>query len=174
MSKKYVYSPDAPAIQKGLYKISEWLSLFLAMGLAGMTALTVADVTGRYFFNSPIFGTHEIIGMLLVVTGTLGLAICERDGHHIVISLIVDKMPHGVKNALRSFALLISFIIYALITYKMFSLGYRYATKGTAGASQELGISLAPVTFVFTLGTGLYTLVLLLHLLEPLFGIKRR
>ena len=108
------------------------------------------------------------------MTGTLGLAICERDGHHIVISLIVDKMPHGVKNALRSFALLISFIIYALITYKMFSLGYRYATKGTAGASQELGISLAPVTFVFTVGIGMYALVLLLHLLEPLFGIKRR
>lgn len=174
MSKEYVYSSNAPAIQKGLYKISEWLSLLSAIGLAGMTALTVADVTGRYFFNSPIFGTHEIIGMLLVVTGTLGLAVCERDGQHIVISLIVEKMPNGVKNALRSFSLLISFIIYALITYKMFGLGYRYATKGTAGASQELGISLAPVTFVFTVGTGMYTLVLLFHLLEPLFGKKRR
>lgn len=174
MSKEYVGSPNAPEIQKGLYKVSEWLGLLSAIGLAGMTALTVADVAGRYFFNSPIFGTHELVGMLLVITGTLGMAICERDGDHIAISLIVDMMPLGIKKALRSLSLFISFSIYTLITYKMIGLGYRYAVKSSAGASEELGISLAPVVFVFAIGTGMYTLVLLLHLLLPLFGIKRR
>ena len=174
MSKEYVDSPKDSAIQRGLYKVSEWLGLLSAIGLAGMTILTVADVTGRYFFNSPIFGTHEIIGMMLVVTGILGMAICERDGDHIMIPLIVDMMPRGMRKVLKSTSLLLSFGIYTLITYKMFDLGYYYVVKATAGVSEELGITLAPVVFVFAIGTGMYTLVLLLHLLQTLFGSKRR
>lgn len=48
--------------------------------IVGMTLAVVADVTGRYLFNSPINGTAEMVTMAVVVILYLQLAYTLRSG----------------------------------------------------------------------------------------------
>jgi TRAP-type transport system small permease protein len=67
-------------------------------GVAGATLfalmlLTTADVTGRYFFNSPILGTVELTQLMLAAVVFLSLpVVCWRE-EHISVDLLDSVFP---------------------------------------------------------------------------------
>jgi TRAP-type C4-dicarboxylate transport system permease small subunit len=155
-------------IEKGLYAVSMWLGVLSAAALCLMMIVTVVDVGGRYLFNKPIYGSYELIGMLLVAAGPLGMALCQKDRNHIVVSLIVDKLSPRIQIIINSIALFLSLGTYTIITWQMFKLTVQYWMRGRGGVSPDLGISLSYVSFVFAVGALLFTLVLLLHLVQSI------
>ncbi|PMR74638.1 TRAP transporter small permease [Billgrantia endophytica] len=83
-----------------------WLKVGRAMqlgleGVAGATLfammlLTTADVTGRYFFNSPILGTVELTQLMLAAVVFLSLpVVCWRE-EHVSIDLLDSVFPTGL------------------------------------------------------------------------------
>ncbi|WP_253447436.1 TRAP transporter small permease [Halomonas sp. Y3] len=61
--------------------------------LFGMMLLTTADVTGRYFFNSPILGTVELTQLMLAALVFLSLpVVCWRQ-EHISVDLLDAIFP---------------------------------------------------------------------------------
>ncbi|WP_299313936.1 TRAP transporter small permease [uncultured Halomonas sp.] len=61
--------------------------------LFGMMLLTTADVTGRYFFNSPILGTVELTQLMLAALVFLSLpVVCWRQ-EHISVDLLDAVFP---------------------------------------------------------------------------------
>jgi TRAP-type mannitol/chloroaromatic compound transport system permease small subunit len=68
-----------------------------------MTIVVVADVTGRYIFNSPINGTAEIVTMLVVVVLYMQLAYTLRSGRmtrsDAFYTRLVERRP-AIGNAL--------------------------------------------------------------------------
>ena len=85
--------------QKGIYSLSLWLGIVAAAALCAMMLLNTIDVGGRYFFNKPLFGTYELIGMLLVAAGPLGMALCEKDRSHIVVSILTERLSAKTQEA---------------------------------------------------------------------------
>ena len=67
--------------------VTRSLTIFSAMFLFGMMALTFADVIGRYFLNASITGAHEIIAFLLGLTIFTALPLVSRDRAHITVGL---------------------------------------------------------------------------------------
>jgi TRAP-type C4-dicarboxylate transport system permease small subunit len=67
--------------------------LLAALFLVAMMLLTVADVTLRAAFNTPIRGVYELVELLLAGTFFVALpAVFLRD-EHIVVNLIDDLLP---------------------------------------------------------------------------------
>jgi len=60
--------------------------LLAALMFLIMAAMT-ADVVGRYFFNAPIKGSYEIIGLAMGAVIFLGLPLCTARGEHIRVDL---------------------------------------------------------------------------------------
>ena len=61
--------------------------------LFGMMLLTTADVTGRYFFNSPILGAVELTQLMLAALVFLSLpVVCWRQ-EHISVDLLDAVFP---------------------------------------------------------------------------------
>jgi TRAP-type transport system small permease protein len=61
--------------------------------LFGMMLLTTADVTGRYFFNSPILGAVELTQLMLAALVFLSLpVVCWRQ-EHISVDLLDALFP---------------------------------------------------------------------------------
>lgn len=60
--------------------------LLAALMFLIMAAMT-ADVVGRYFFNAPIKGSYEIIGLAMGAVIFLGLPLCTARGEHICVDL---------------------------------------------------------------------------------------
>lgn len=164
---------DISAVERLLNRTSLWFGGLSAAALVVMMLITVADVGGR-IFNHPLFGSYELIGMLLVAAGPLGMALCQKEGSHITVTLVVDLLPPGVRAVLQSIALFLSLGTFSVITWKMIELTVTYYAKGRGGVSADLGISLGHVSLVFSVGALLFSLMLLLHLVKSLTRHFRR
>jgi len=162
------------SIEKRLFTVSVWFAVLSAFSLCGMMVLTAIDVGGRYFFNWPLFGAYELIGMLLIIAGPFGMSMTQMERKHIAISLLVDRMPPRVRESFHALGLFISLVIYVMITIGMFKLTGQYWARGIEAASQDLGLSLAYVSFAFAIGALLFTLILILHFLQSLHSLIGR
>ncbi len=73
------------------------LELLVAVVLFGMAALTFVDVVGRDFFNAPIPGTFESVGLLLGVVAFAAFPMVTLGDRHIT----VDLFDHFIRGRFR-------------------------------------------------------------------------
>lgn len=126
--------------------------------------ITVIDITGRYFFNSPLPGTIEITELSLVLIVYLTLGYAEHFHEHVVIDTIYNVMPMVLKRISYIIASVISFITAFLLSYQL----YVYAGKMASGGYKTgvLGIPYSPVIYVASFGAVCYAFAVLSNLVE--------
>lgn len=73
-----------------------------AFCLIAMTAITCAEVTMRYFFNRPIFGSAEITQLLLGILVFSGMFAVTRDRGHVNVSLFEPLLLRYFRRGYRS------------------------------------------------------------------------
>lgn len=69
------------------------LALILVMGVI------VVDVIGRGF-GSPLYGSHDITTMVMVVIVFGAMALCDRDGGHIAVDLFERRFPPAMNRVI--------------------------------------------------------------------------
>lgn len=160
--------------ERRVYKVTYIMAIISAVGMTAMMVITVYNVIMRYIFTKPIYGVVELIGMILVLTSTFGMALCQKDKAHIRITLITDLLPSKIQNISEVFGLLMSFICFGIITWMMSIDTIEYFERGIGGLSSDLGIQLGYVSAVFVIGSFVFTMVLLMQFIQS-FGklIKR-
>ena len=71
---------------------ARWMDIGLTVAIAvlvfALMAVTFIDVVGRYFFDSPIPGTFEVVSFLLALLVFSGLPLVTRDERHITVTLM--------------------------------------------------------------------------------------
>ena len=88
-------------MERWRHLIARVCGLLAAIFLAGMMLLTVADVTLRAAFNTPIRGVYELVELLLAGTFFVALpAVFLRDDH-IVVNMF-DAAPRSVPSSSAS------------------------------------------------------------------------
>lgn len=125
-------------ITRALHTVS-CILLFLLM------FLTVADVIGRYFFNTPIKGTMEITELTVALTVFFTIGYAQIKGDHLEIDFILMKMRNKTQNILK-------FVIYSVVTAVLFLLTWQLFLLGADAQranelSGDLGIPLFIVIF---------------------------
>lgn len=73
-------------------------AVLAALLLAGIGALILAQIVGR-FFGVLVPSANEIAGFFLAASTFLGLAYSFRRGTHIRVSLLVSRLPVGARRA---------------------------------------------------------------------------
>lgn len=150
------------------------MAVIAALVLAGMMLLTVGDVVGRYFFNRPITGTFELIGLLLVCAGTWGLAYCQIQKAHISISIFIDRLPRRARAIFSSLAYIIGLVGFSLVSWRVFLLAIKYLTLPKGNVTDTLRIPYFPFMLILSLSTGAFALVLLVDLVRSITKAVRK
>ena len=92
-------------MEKVLSHFEKWSTHVAVLSIFVMMLLTTADAIGRYLFSLPIAGAYEFTEKyLMVIAVYLGASYTYRGGSTIRITLLVDRLPSGVKMALQVFA----------------------------------------------------------------------
>ena len=160
--------------ERRVYKATFVMAIISAVGLTSMMLVTVYNVIMRYLFAKPIYGVVELVGMILVLTSTFGMALCQKDKAHIKITLITDLLSSRMQNISDVFGLLMSFICYGIITWMMAIDTYEFFERGIGGLSADLGIQLGYVTAVFVMGSFVFTMVLLMQFFQSFDKMIKR
>ena len=149
------------------------MAVIAAFVLGIMMLLTVADVSGRYFFNSPINGAWEMIGLLLVCGGTWGLAYCQMEKAHISVNVLLLLFPSRLQALVRSLAYLLGLAGFTLICWRALLLTTKYMTE-RGHITDTLRIPYYPFTIMMAIGTGVLALILLIDLVNSLAEVVRK
>jgi TRAP-type C4-dicarboxylate transport system permease small subunit len=85
--------------------------------LAAMMLLTVADVTLRAAFNTPIRGTYELIELLLACTFFVALPAVFLREEHIIVDVVDNLAPRWVP-VLKRIAEALAVVILAVMAWQ--------------------------------------------------------
>ncbi len=161
-------------VERGLKSISTGLAMIAAIVLAAMMLLTVADVVGRYFFNHPIKGTWELVGLLLVCAGTWGLGYCQMEKAHISITILLERFSKRVKLMINIMATFLGLVGFSLISWQMFLLAKKYFLLPRGNVTDTLELPYSPFMLSLSISAGMMALMLLANLIRSLAEVRRK
>jgi TRAP-type C4-dicarboxylate transport system permease small subunit len=126
--------------------------LFVLMGII------VVDVTGRYVFNSPLYGSLDLSITFLVLIVAAAIAYGGRTGAHVTADIFKTLLGAWFEWINGILMKLFAAVITAVWCWRLFVTGRTAARLGES--TLLLDIPFEPIYFALGVGVGLYSLVL--------------
>jgi len=164
MHKKTRHTNSASTRWKSVTCLSRFL-LYIGCGmLLLLTLLTTADVVGRYFFNKPVNGAFELIGLFLVCIFALGIGYGQQQKVHARVTILYRHTSDKTQSVIDIISYIIGIACGSIICWRLVILGKLYIQRGHGGLSEVLGIPIAPFMILLGLGIGFFVLILFIDI----------
>jgi TRAP-type C4-dicarboxylate transport system permease small subunit len=125
------------AINRVLEKVVDWLELVSGAALVFVTLLSGSDITGR-LFGKPVPGAYEIISFAGGLVLGLAIPASVLRKVHVVVDLLVNVAPEGVKSFLHIFTRLLGIMLFVLMGYASLKMAGRLHANAEVTAVLEL------------------------------------
>ena len=147
-------------------RISAVLSAFAGLCLIVLMLLIFVDVIGRYFFNSPMTFSVELVELMMGLLVCFGLATTALHGGHVSVDLVGGMAPAVVNWIFARLAALAGVIFLAIMAWKLWE---RAAVAQADGlVTPILFLPVYPVIYLMSLGSLAALLVCTLSLFVDL------
>ena len=170
-------SPDKRALT-GFHPAIVWTCRVMtgigAVVLAIMMFLSVADICGRNFFNKPIDGTYEIVSLMVVLVGCLGLGYCQLVKGNIMIDIVTKRLPPRGQAILNVISYLISIAVCGLVVWQVSLRMHDYMLKQLGGKTLSLGIVLWPFMLLMVMCFTWVTVIFCIDLYHAFREVLKR
>jgi TRAP-type transport system small permease protein len=117
---------------------ARFLTRVAAVFLLGMVAINVVDVGLREGINAPIFGTHEIVVLMLAAVAFLAIPEVFLRDQHITIELIDQVIPDRAVGWLRALGSLFALVFVTLLAWYMVQPALDYIRFGDVTMDLEI------------------------------------
>lgn len=146
-------------ISTALDKLQGTMKAMGAICLGGMALITCLDVASDGFFNSPIFGTEEIVSILAVLAIAFALPSAHVERSHIGVELFMRMLPRRVRIAFRVVTDVVALALFTLITWRMWL--YAGTMRDSGEVSMNLELPVYIVIFFLAFGFFAFSLMIL-------------
>lgn len=142
-----------------IQRVNRWLHYVAGGLLIFLTLITVANIAGRAFFNTPLPGAVELTEMLMVLVVYLGFGYAEHQGDHISVDLLYERAGRIPRLVLTIANGLVGFFVMGLLAWQL----YQYAGVLAQGGyeSSILQVPLAPLAMIAVAATVLFVFAML-------------
>jgi TRAP-type C4-dicarboxylate transport system permease small subunit len=123
-----------------------------------LMSVIVVDVTGRYVFNSPLYGSLDLSITLLVLIVASSIAYGGRTGAHVTADIFSTLLGPRFEWINGILVKLFAAIVTAIWCWRLLVTGRTAARLGES--TLLLNIPFEPIYFALGIGVGLYSLVL--------------
>jgi len=122
---------------KRVLRIIESFITFLSGPVQGwilflMMLLVLVDVTTRYVLQNPLSVAEEYGAYMLVAITCMGLAFTWKEGSHVRVELLINRLSPSCRQWLRVFTMLIAlvFTVFMVIaSYQLVSFSLMFGTR---------------------------------------------
>ena len=87
-----------------------------SIALIFLMGVIVVDVIGRAF-GSPLYGSHDIVTMFMVIVVFGAMAMCDRNGGHIAVDLFERKFSSSMNRVIDIFVAIGGSIIFVALAW---------------------------------------------------------
>jgi TRAP-type C4-dicarboxylate transport system permease small subunit len=174
MEQKVVQAPAAAQSNTVVVWISKVMAGVAAVTLFVMMMIAVVDVCGRFFFNSPINGSFELGGILLVTAGTWGMGFCQLRKNNIRIDVITGRFPKRGRILFDIFAYIFCITAAGAVTWRVAVMTGEYITTSQGGLTATLLIPYWPFMLTLAMGFGWLTIIFIFDLINSLIEVAKK
>lgn len=146
-------------------------NLISAVCVLILMVLVIADIFGRYLFNSPVPMTYEVGSFLMVFVVFLGLAYTQRMRAHIRVEFFTLHLSARVRAILDIVASVLGLLLYVIIVYQSFVWSWASWQVGDYVAGL-INIPRWPSQFVVPLGAALLCLQFLADVVQRVAELR--
>lgn len=136
-----------------LDSLSRWMGYVSAAVIGLLMLVVVADVCGRYFFNSPIMGASELACFMMVVVVFPALAWAALTGKHVKVDILVSHFSPRVQAIFDSVTLLVALGIFVIITWRSV-----LESMAAHNVTSLIRLPHAPFYWIMTVGLAVFCL----------------
>jgi TRAP-type C4-dicarboxylate transport system permease small subunit len=162
----------------GFHPVIVWICRTMtaigAVILAIMMFLSVADICSRFFFHKPITGTYEVVSLMVVVVGCLGLGYCQLVKGNIMIDIVVRRFNPRGQAVMNIISYLISIGVCAIVTWQVSLRMWDYLHKQLGGETVTLGIIYWPFMLLMALCFAWVTVIFCMDLYRSFKEVFKR
>lgn len=154
------------AVDTALKRLAKLLIIISGAFLAMMMLHVVADVSLRYFLNSPIPGTAEVVAHYYMVAAVfLPLPFVEMRNSGISVDLLYETQGKAVRWAMLCLALIGQIIFFSLLAYQS-ALDAWHSFTIQEYLSVQIKITIWPSAFFLPMGFSVAALASVLRLVQ--------
>ncbi len=139
--------------------------------LVGMTALTCVDVVGRYF-RRPIFGSVELVTFMGIFVVAFALPFTHENKGHIGVEILVQRFSRKTRAVIDMVTELVSFVFFALVTWRMVLYAFKMAESGEV--SMNLELPEYAIIFVVALCFVAFSLIIFKDIIEKVAILREK
>ena len=112
-------------------KLSGWIAAPVIWFALGLSIVVVMDVVMRYVFRAPTVWAYEISWMLFSAQWLLGFAYAHREGAHVRVDFLFNRLPPRGKAIFDAcfFLFLLLPLCFAAVRYGIDWMTYSWAIK---------------------------------------------
>ena len=145
--------------------LSTLCGVLCALGLFGIMALTLVDVSGRKLLSESVPGSLELTEILMVLVIFASLPLVSLRGEHVVFDSLDAWLPPWVRRVQQVLVQACCMAAFAGIAYLMWTKAGQMAEYGDTTA--QLKLPLGPFVYGMSLLCGLTALVHAVLMVAP-------
>jgi TRAP-type C4-dicarboxylate transport system permease small subunit len=131
--------------------------------LAVLMTVIIVEVVGRYAFNAPLYGSLDLVVVLLVLAVSCAIGYGGRTGAHVTADMVTTLVGPKFEWISGVCIKVLAAGVTAIWSWRLFVTGQTAARLGES--TQLLNIPFAPVYQALAVGVGLYAAVLVIEAL---------
>jgi TRAP-type C4-dicarboxylate transport system permease small subunit len=143
--------------------LNKWLLVIGGIAVLSLMTLATGNVCLRVF-GMPYRGAYELVSFLGAVVTAFALGYTQKKKSHIVVDILSETFPDGVKRALDGVGYFIAMVFFAVISWVILRWGLKIASSGEV--SETLKIVYYPFIYCVALGFALLSLTLIIDFLS--------
>ena len=142
---------------------------FMIIGGAALIALMILATCNVILriFKIPFSGAYEIVSFLGAIVTAFALGYTQRNKDHIVVDILSEKFPLGVKRIVNAFSYFAITLFFAVVSWQTFVWGMKIRESGEL--SETLKIIYHPFVFGVSLGFAILAVACGLDLFKTAF-----
>lgn len=165
-------SSTALFLEDKIEKLSRYLGFMAIAFLFIMMVFTVLDIILRATISKPIQGDIEIIEMMMIGTGFLGLAWCATLNMHIKVDLLVSHFNARSRRIIDAFNYIIALCLCTVFTWRSYTEGF--FIKDMNKTTELLEVPVYPFYWVIAFSYIVLCLVIITKLIRTIIGEERK
>jgi TRAP-type C4-dicarboxylate transport system permease small subunit len=149
-----------------LTRVDSGARLIVILGAAAMVAVVSAQVVMRYVFNGSFDWADEVSRIAFVWTTFLAIPLGIREGAHVGITLLVDKLPAGLRSAIGRLMNLLAALMLLVVCWTSIAVAAATWSERLGAVNMTSSVFFLPVIFAAA-HAALHLIHLALHPLPP-------
>jgi TRAP-type C4-dicarboxylate transport system permease small subunit len=155
---------EMSCFEKAVTRLGSLFNQIASASLFAMILLTCTDVSMRYFFNSPIAGTYDMVSLMGAIIATFAMPYTMLAKGHVAVEILIRSLSRRTQLVIETATHTVGMVLSLVLVWQCIILALDMRAAGEV--TPTLLIPFYPIVYCMAVCFFVLCLAILVNLLE--------